>query len=188
MTCIIGLKYNGTVYLGGDSAGVDVNNISIRADEKVFSNGPFIMGFSGSFRMGQLLQWSFRPPRLPKSRSIFGYLVTDFIDALRKCYQEKGTLKSSESGCDMGDQLLLGIHDELYHIQSDFQVAEVQDAYNSIGSGMDVSLGAMYATEDIENDPEYRIRVALEAAAKHITSVAPPFLVIDSASKKVRAL
>lgn len=51
MTAIVGLVEKGNVYIGGDSAGVAGLSISIRGDEKVFKVGPFIMGFTSSFRM-----------------------------------------------------------------------------------------------------------------------------------------
>lgn len=62
MTCIVGLVDKGSIYMGGDSAGVAGLSVTTRADEKVFLNGPFIMGFTTSFRMGQILRYKFVPP------------------------------------------------------------------------------------------------------------------------------
>ena len=60
MTCIVGiLEENGDIYMGGDSAGASGNTLKIRADEKVFINENYIMGFTSSFRMGQLLRYGF---------------------------------------------------------------------------------------------------------------------------------
>ena len=59
MTCIVGLVDNGKIYMGGDSAGVSNLDIRIRADQKVFKTGEFIMGFTSSFRMGDLLKYDF---------------------------------------------------------------------------------------------------------------------------------
>ena len=60
MTCIVGLVHEGVVYIGGDSAGVGGMSLTVRADEKVFQNGEFLMGFTTSFRMGQLLRYSLK--------------------------------------------------------------------------------------------------------------------------------
>jgi ATP-dependent protease HslVU (ClpYQ) peptidase subunit len=62
MTCIVGVNHNGNIYIGGDSAGVAGLQLQIRSDEKVFLTGDFIMGFTTSFRMGQLLRYAFSPP------------------------------------------------------------------------------------------------------------------------------
>ena len=63
MTCIVGLVHEGVVYIGGDSAGVAGLSLVVRADEKVLRNGDFLMGFTTSFRMGQLLRYKLDPPR-----------------------------------------------------------------------------------------------------------------------------
>lgn len=60
MTCIIGLIKNKKVYIGGDSAGVDGLNITIRKDSKVFKINKFIIGYTSSFRMGQLLRFKLK--------------------------------------------------------------------------------------------------------------------------------
>ena len=71
MTCIVGYLDKETVYLGGDSAGTDGNySQHIRKDKKVFQNGPFIFGFTSSFRMGQILMSSrFKPWRQKAEQS-----------------------------------------------------------------------------------------------------------------------
>ena len=70
MTAIVAIRQDNTVYMGGDSAGVAGLKITIRKDPKVFINGNFLMGFTTSFRMGQLLQYSFKPPEHPKNMTI----------------------------------------------------------------------------------------------------------------------
>ena len=63
MTCIVGLVHADGVTIGADSAGCDgAWGIVTRADTKLFHNGPFLFGFTSSFRMGQLLRYAFKPP------------------------------------------------------------------------------------------------------------------------------
>lgn len=95
MTCIVGLVDKGKVYIGGDSAGVNSFwDLTIRADSKVFINGPFIMGFTSSFRMGQLLRYKLKTPSRFKNdgtqKEIYEYMVTDFVDAVRQCLKDGG--------------------------------------------------------------------------------------------------
>jgi hypothetical protein len=82
MTCIVGLEHQGKVYIGADSAGVQGYNVTCRSDEKVFQNKDFILGFTSSFRMGQLLRYSFNPPTQPANKDDMHYLATDFITAV----------------------------------------------------------------------------------------------------------
>lgn len=46
MTCIVGIEHGGRVHLGADSAGSTGWTLTVRADEKVFKVGPFVMGFT----------------------------------------------------------------------------------------------------------------------------------------------
>lgn len=168
MTCIVGLVEKGNVYIGGDSAGVSGLSITVRADEKVFHNGPFIMGFTSSFRMGQLLRYKFSPPKQTIEQEDVKYMVTDFIDAAIKCFTENGYGNKSNGGT-----FLVGYNSRLYHIDSDFQVGLQCKPYSAVGCGSDLALGSMYATEGM--DPEKRIILALEAAAQFSGGVVAPF-------------
>ena len=74
MTCIVGLVHEGVVYIGGDSAGVAGLSLVVRADE-MFRNGDFLMGFTTSFRMGQLLRYKLYPPRRHPDDRVAKYMV-----------------------------------------------------------------------------------------------------------------
>jgi hypothetical protein len=176
MTCIVGLEHEGSVYIGGDSAGVSGLDIHVRTDEKVFTNGNFIFGFTTSFRMGQLLQYSFVPPEQPEDKSDMAYLVTDFIDEIRSCFTVGGFLTKlndvEEGGC-----FLLGYKGKLYEISSDFQVGSTSVPFSSVGCGAALSKGAMFATTHIK-DPEDRIRLALDAAEYFSAGVCKPYKIL----------
>lgn len=177
MTCIVGLVDKGNVYIGGDSAGVAGLSITIRSDEKVFANGPFIMGFTTSFRMGQLLRYKFDPPKQTVSTDDMKYMVTDFIDAVRKCFADNGFGDKSTGG-----SFLVGYNGKLYSVDSDFQVGIPSLAYDTCGCGSDIALGAMYATSS--KKPEDRVKIALEAAATFSGGVAPPFTMVKLVKTK----
>jgi hypothetical protein len=116
MTCIVGLTDNGKIYIGGDSAGVAGLSITIRADEKVFTNGPFIMGFTSSFRMGQILRYKFKCPVQNTDQTDMEYMVTTFIDSVRECFSKNGYGKISERETNIGGTFLVGYNGTLYNI------------------------------------------------------------------------
>jgi hypothetical protein len=171
MTCIVGLIDKDDVYIGGDSAGVAGLSLTIRSDEKVFVNGPFIMGFTTSFRMGQLLRYKFDPPKQTVNVDDMKYMVTDFIDAVKRCFNDNGFGDRSTGGT-----FLVGYNGQLYSIDSDFQVGIPTAAYDACGCGADIALGALYASQG--RKPEDRVKIALEAAAKFSSGVAPPFVMV----------
>ena len=63
MTCIVAIKHDNEIWMGGDSAAFRDDERTNRADEKVFKNGDFLLGYSGSFRVGQLIRYAFNPPK-----------------------------------------------------------------------------------------------------------------------------
>jgi hypothetical protein len=176
MTCIVGVQEGGHVYIGGDSAGVSTLDIVVRADEKVFVNGPFIMGFTTSFRMGQLFRYAFKPPKRPKGASDMQYMTTTFIDAVRKCYDTKGFL-TKRNNVDEGGEFLVGYRGKLYDIESDFQVGVQVLPYYAVGCGAKYALGALSVLPE-SLTPETRITRALGAAVLFSGGVRPPFVVL----------
>lgn len=176
MTCIAGVVHDGKVYIGGDSAGVGGYSLSVRADEKVFVNGSFLFGFTSSFRMGQVLQYAFKPPKRYSDKSIMEFMVTDFIDAIREAFKGAGVAKK-DSEVETCGNFLVGYEGRLFNIMDDYQVGEAACGYDAIGCGMDIALGALHVSGDVE--PNSRIRGALAAAEQHSAGVRGPFKILN---------
>ncbi|EIV91013.1 hypothetical protein [Frankia sp. QA3] len=176
MTCIVGVQQDGRVVIGGDSAGVAGWSITVRADTKVFRNGEFIMGFTDSFRMGQLLRYSLVPP-VPQDWDLDRFMATDFIAVVRDCLREGGFARN-DSGNESGGLFLVGIRGHLYRIDSDYQIGRSVDDYYAVGSGDEYACGSLHSTRGL--DAEQRVQMALEAAAHHSTGVCPPFHIVSS--------
>lgn len=181
MTCIVGLVDKGDVYIGGDSAGVAGLSLSIRADEKVFGNGPFIMGFTTSFRMGQLLKYKFSPPAQTVHQTDMEYMVTSFIDSCRQCFSANGF---GDKEATHGGTFLVGYKGKLYTVEGDYQVGIPASTFDAVGCGADLALGAMFATEGM--NPEKRVEMALSAASTFSAGVAPPFTIIKLSGDDVK--
>jgi hypothetical protein len=179
MTCIIGLACpkRGKVYIGGDSAGVANYAVTIRADEKVFRNGPFVMGFTSSFRMGQILRYAFSPPEHPQGLDGMCYMVGRFVPAVRQAFKDGGYGRSKD-GEDLGGKFLVGYRGQLYAIEDDFQVARMSDDVASVGCGCEFALGAMHASAGLS--PRKRILKALEIATHLSAGVRPPFVIEEA--------
>lgn len=176
MTCIVGLMDNGKVYMGGDSAGVSGLDLTIRADEKVFRNGDFLMGFTSSFRMGQLLRYKFKPPVQPDDMDDYEYMVTLFVDEIRQCLKEGGYARNN-NGEESGGTFLVGYKGQLYIIDSDFQVGKPLDNFAACGCGDLIALGSLYSTQDLK--PELRVQMALEASERFSAGVRAPFKIMS---------
>lgn len=164
------------MWIGADSAGSAGHDQDIRADKKVFRNGPFVMGFTSSFRMGNLLQYALNPPRRHPSDEVYKFLVTEFVDAVRRCLKDGGYATQKDGG-EVGGTFLLGYEGRLFSIRDDYQVAETLVGYDACGSGASIAKGSLFST--IGQMPSDRVRIALEAAERFNTTVRSPFAVVS---------
>jgi len=176
MTCIVGLEHGDKVWLGGDSAAVAAADINISSEPKVFRNGPFIIGFSTSFRMGQVLQYHFRPPNPAKSRikDLNRFMVTQFIEAVREVFKDK----EFEDEDGDGGQFLVGYGDKLFVVDFDFHISRPACGFHAIGGGANPALGALFVSPG--RNPSDRVVEALRASAAFCTTVRGPFTVIHT--------
>lgn len=172
MTCIIGLEHNSKVYIGGDSAAI--NNVAIYETNirKVFQAGPFLFGWTQSFRMGQILQYHLRVEKQTTEQDDMQYMVVTFIEAVHDCLKEYRFDKDKE---DDGPVFLVGYNGHLYTIYQDYQVQHFARGINAVGSGTEFALGAMSAYKDMP--PVKRIKRALNIAGQWSESVCGPYYV-----------
>lgn len=177
MTCIVGMISNGRVFIGGDSAAMGGGyGLVVRNDRKVFKNGDFVMGFTTSFRMGQLLAHSFNPPKPRRDVDIFAYMVTDFVDSARQTMKNGGFARVKDSHSEEGGVFLVGYAGRLFMIDTDFQVGESVHGFDAVGCGQELALGSLHSTAFI-TDPEARIREALRVAEACCAGVRSPFFI-----------
>lgn len=174
MTCIVGLIDKDRIYMGADSAGVSGLSLSVRADEKVFVKDDFVMGFTTSFRMGQLLRYQLQVQLRSKDQDVFEYMVTLFVEAVRKCLKNGGWAEKKDDQ-EKGGTFLVGYQGRLFCIGSDYQVGENLLPYNATGCGDDIAKGVLFANEHL--NPEERIMQALEAAEQFSAGVRRPFVI-----------
>lgn len=188
MTCIVGLKYEGVTYIGADSLGANSWSKIQRKDKKVFrlkDTDKALIGFTSSYRMGQLLMYSEGLIDKRDEPSIdHEYLVTKTVPAIIKQLESGGFVKNDD-GQKEGGQFLLAYDNSLYCIHSDFQVEEAIDNYSAVGSGAEVALGSLYATEGVIENPFKRIINALKAASKYSIGVEGPYHILNTKNKIV---
>lgn len=176
MTCIIGMVCGDDVYMGADSAGVSGWDIVTRKDPKVFFNGEFLIGYTSSFRMGQILRYSFCPPKPREGVDSYKYMCTEFIDTLISTFKDKGFAQINNNEVT-GGTFLVGYRGSLFEIDSDFQVGEVLKNYTSVGCGYAYALGSLYSSENSGRSSEDCITIALSAAQEFSAGVRAPFLI-----------
>ena len=177
MTVIVALKENGVVYMGGDSAGTSEHRISVRKDAKVKKIGNILIGFSGSFRAGQIISRDFKCPTRGKKQSLQAFMSTTFINSFLDSLADNDYIPPHDN---TGVDILIAIEGKIFSILSDCQIEEVYSHYNAIGSGADSALGALYATNKLGIPPITRVKLCLSASAQFCNQVRRPFHIIHS--------
>jgi ATP-dependent protease HslVU (ClpYQ) peptidase subunit len=182
MTCIVGLAAAGKVFIGADSAGLAGLDMAVRADRKVFRNGEFIIGFTSSFRMGQLLAVKLAPPKYHPDVEPWRYMVEDFVEAVRRCLREGGFSKKADE-VESGGHFLVGFRGRVFHIESDFQVGERVEGFDATGCGESFALGSLLETGRRIDllEPRDRVLRALKAAETFSAGVRSPFHIEEAA-------
>jgi hypothetical protein len=190
MTSIAMMTDGKTVVLGGDSAALNGYELRVRAEPKVFRAGSYAIGFTTSFRMGQILRYCTELPEPPAGagpEELERFIVTDFIATVRSSFAEHGFAKTArftstgpssvtEEGQDVGGQFLVAVAGQIFEIHQDYHVGRPATPYAAFGLGAAVALGAFYALESMP-DLSLRERVvkALEASEAHSSGVRGPF-------------
>lgn len=178
MTAIAGfVHYDGSVWMGGDSAGVAGLSLTVRRDPKVFKRDGFLFGFTGSYRVAQLVRFNLQLPEHRPGVEPFDYLATSFVDSLRNCLKTGGTAREVEKE-EIGGRFLLGYAGRLFQLDFDYQVGEALSGFDAVGCGADVCRGALAVTRNW-TDADARVRAALSAAEEHSGGVRGPFIVLS---------
>jgi len=173
VTAIVGLVEDGSVFIGGDSAGVTGLDLAVRADTKVFRKSGYLFGFTTSFRMGQLIHYALDLPK--PDADLDRFMVTTFIDALRACLKAGGWARK-DSEREEGGTFLVGVRGKLFAVYDDYQVGKAADGFAAVGCGSQIALGALYATAGTGMKPKKRVEVALHAAERFSAGVRGPFV------------
>ena len=177
MTCIVAVAQDGVVYMGGDRL--------VSAGQTIYSGGPkiyfienngkreFLFGDAGQIRVGNLLK-SIAFEMKTVDDPVW-MLVNNVIPAIRELIDENGATQRFEDGSDAYNCMLVGYRGHLFHIDSVLGVTEPSGGYFASGSGGDVALGSLATTQNMDIPPKERLRLALDASAKHHCFVSEPF-------------
>jgi len=107
---------------------------------------------------------------------------TVFVDSVKELFKDHGygNFGASTEDGDEGGIFLVAVAGtgRLFTVDMDYHIGEADVMYMAEGSGQQVALGSLHSTAQIKT-PRKRVRMALDASAKFIMSVRPPFTIIE---------
>lgn len=183
MTAIAAATDGRRVVMGGDSAGITGTGLDSEIysfeNAKVFRVGLWVIGFTTSFRLGQVLRYHVAWPEPPADpEALERFLVTDVVPEVRRALDVAGALRT-ENGQTTGGYFLLACGGQLFGILDDFCVVHPRLPYAAIGAGRQAAYGVLHAlAAQPEITLEERVRRALEAAQTHNPWVREPFCLV----------
>lgn len=177
MTCIVAIVEDGKIWMGCDSLrshGYVVSTIGT----KIIKKENIIMGFSGRIRDINLIKFGFEIPTKDEKIDDYEYMATVFTTAIRKRLKEYGAIKINRGEETGRASILIGYNNRIYIISYDFSATRVEDDnFFALGSGQELALGSLHSTLDTKYTPQKRLKLALSAAEKFISSVRGPFFI-----------
>lgn len=183
MTCIIAIEQNGIVTMGGDRMGSNGYTGAPVAESKVFKKGGVLIGYTSSFRMGQLLQHALTIPVLPAEIDLDKWVAIDFMQAIRQVYQDNGWDGQKDNKAEHGS-FLMAVNGRCYEIQSDYSFIRNLSGEYAVGSGTSFALGSLRSTRG-KLSAEKRILEGLETASEYVVTVQGPYdVLVCKAGKK----
>lgn len=178
MTCIVGVETKRGILLGADSLGGESTywTATTSAEPKVFRIGPYVLGFTTSFRMGDLLRYHAALPEPPAgARALHRHMVVKVVPVLRATLKDHGFATTRDGG-EVGGDFLIGVRGALFHVQSNYAVQRATFGYDAAGCGAQSALGALSCAKGV---PRARLRAALEAAERHNMGVRGPWHFVE---------
>jgi hypothetical protein len=178
MTSIVAISTEEGVYLGGDLAGSNGHNIGEVSQSKVFCVGEFLVGYSGSFRAGQIVEYSWSPPDRILGVCDYNYLVLQIIPSLMVILEGSGF--GGYDGTEVkGGNFLLVYEGRVYEVQEDYSILEWVQPVVCLGSGGDVTesicTGMLVVNEHLTKNKKLKgpeiIATALTLTSHKIASV-----------------
>lgn len=189
MTCIIATVFEGKVHMVGDCMGSNgfIKNVNTKTS-KVFSVGDFIIGYTTSFRMGQILQYSWNPPtRLVNDTDDDIYLYKYVVDSIKKCFEDNGFGNKSKQEFE-GGNFLIGWKGRLFEMQENMSLMEVED-FASVGAGCYHAIASMKTMRHFnhfENQPLQFLEVAMGIAADSVEGVSAEYTYVYEGEENVQ--
>lgn len=171
-------------FFGADSQASGGWHSTPRRDGKVFRLGDAVVGFTTSYRMGQIVRYLTKPPKAywmtaHSKRKLYPDLheamVTWASGELRTALKDNGYTKVDNNRED-GGTFIVGWKGRIFVIEDDFQVAEPSTGFHAVGCGAPYALGALSALDQTTDETvRGRLQVALIAAERFSNGVGSPF-------------
>lgn len=192
MTCIIAHTNGTSSFIAGDKLGSNGFTKAVQTEPKVFEK-EFIklnedglsrtkevmaLGYTTSFRMGQLLNYNLTLPEQVAGETFSQYLVLKVIPIIRQMFKDEWGARDASQDVGGGQFIILHNH-TIYEVQEDFSVLQPKTQITAVGSGTYHAIASMSAYIEVQEETNVQLHERVEYIFKivsdNVTSVSPEF-------------
>lgn len=192
MTCIIAHTNGTSSFIAGDKLGSNGFTKAVQTEPKVFEK-EFIklnedgltrtkevmaLGYTTSFRMGQLLNYNLTLPEHVAGETFSQYLVLKVIPIIRQMFKDEWGARDASQDVGGGQFIILHNH-TIYEVQEDFSVLQPKTQITAVGSGTYHAIASMSAYIEVQEETNVQLHERVESIFKivsdNVTSVSPEF-------------
>ena len=192
MTCIIAHTNGTSSFIAGDKLGSNGFTKAVQTEPKVFEK-EFIklnedgltrtkevmaLGYTTSFRMGQLLNYNLTLPEQVAGETFSQYLVLKVIPIVRQMFKDEWGARDASQDVGGGQFIILHNH-TIYEVQEDFSVLQPKTQITAVGSGTYHAIASMSAYIEVQEETNVQLHERVESIFKivsdNVTSVSPEF-------------
>ncbi len=172
MTVIAAYDDEDRYWIASDSVG-SAGGVKYELGSKLIQKGNYIIGFSWSYRVADIIRESRDLPdrilSIQDVRNMRDIIRATMIkDGLLNNNDESDARRSMASGHPVDVTLISP--SGIYTIESDYQIHKITTGYIASGSGTEVAIGALFTCKKLGVDGKQAVKVAVNSAIKHITT------------------
>ena len=182
MTIIVAVKNDEKIIIGTDKRVIEGDTIISEDASKIlikelkidqrdcsFYYDEFLIAFSGLYSLFELLK-IFEAPVMDSKSTFFEYLYGTFVpklDTFLRKYNFMETYNNDKEGVDW--ELLIAYHNQLFIVEYNLGIIEIQTPYYAIGAPRDIALGSLYTSMKNDKHPVeiFMVQNAIQACAEH---------------------
>jgi ATP-dependent protease HslVU (ClpYQ) peptidase subunit len=184
MTCIAGLvDRQGNGYIASDSVGSNGYTKGSYRNKKIFKKDSLLIGYTSSYRMGQLLEYQLQLPKRAMGQSLDEYMYVDFMNTVRGLFKSSGFLRS-DSGKESIGTFMIITEGRIFKVQDDMAILESSNNFDTCGSGEDYARAALHILSTRGGmTAKEMLTKAIETAAHYVTTVGGDIQYMELADK-----
>lgn len=174
MTCIAAIiDKDGKGHIASDSLGSNGHTKANYKNKKVFKKGDMLIGYTSSYRMGQILEYSLELPPRKVKQNLDKYMYIDFINAVRQLLKIHGFSTVQNNTEEIGTFIVV-TEGHIFKVQSDLAILESRDKFDACGSGEDYAIAVLHTLVAQNNtNCKAMLTQAIDTASQYVSSVGP---------------